>query len=362
MNSEGEISRLREVRPGMLEPILDTPADTYLKLVIDTTRLRKRAFKSIDDLLHQKEKRFAFADSAPFAIASKSDPTKVIMYPNIPRSIDPETLATHALDLWSDGRKRKKIEDFDRAANFAKKREVTTLGKFLTKHSNLKDIGYKDDKIRSFCENIAIENQPPRIVTCECPEDYSTMFKVKTGSCMEVGCNYWQEWSRKSLLSIVDDTGIYMSALYHYMPWCKGAYILVAGVPVARFMLYRTDLTKDQYTSYGDVRGSSLNYTKVMNEWLEKEGIKRSERMASTVESFRVPGFKHKILEDTYGAGQSFCPMPNMDNQRKDFKVAYDKDTDEFLVSPESSGAKGQRITDTYAWKGFIPSSKVPAV
>lgn len=355
-----EIDRLKEKRPELVEPITETPASTYLNLAINTTKLRKRAFTSLDQLLKNKDLKFAFKEGAPFAIASKADATKVITYPSIPRTIDPETLAEHANGLWSDGRKRKKIEDHERASSYAMKREVTTFGKFLMKYSNLKELGYKDDEIRSFCERLAVEVGPPRVVVCETVSDYVDMFRVKTGSCMQVGTDHWGDWSKKSIKQIAEDTGIYLAAWYHYAPWCKGAYVVVGGVPVARFMLYREDLTKDEYPFYGDVRGASINYQKVMDAFLAEKGIKAYGKSAKTLAEFRIPGFTHPVLEERWGK-QLYCPIGAMDYQQKDFEVMFDNETDEFYFGPRGRRKGAKPIYDTYQFEGFIRSSEVPA-
>lgn len=354
-----EIDRLVSVRPEF-EPLIETPAGTYLKLAINTTKLRKRAFTTLDQLVKSKEPKFEFVENAPFSLASKTDATKIITYPNIPRMLDSEKLADHANSMWVDGRKRKKIEEHERAETYVMKREVTTLGKFLMKYSNLKTLGYKDDQIRSFCEKLSVEVGPPSVFTCECAEDYHEMFKVKTGSCMEVGSSYWGEWSKTSLKKIAEETGVFMACWYHFAPWCKGAYIKVGGVPVARFMLYREDLTVDEWPYYGDVRGSSQNYQEVMNDWLANKGIKPYGKQAKTLCEFRVPGFTHPLLEKRYGEGLSFCPLGNMDNQYKDFSVMYDKEKNEFRFTRSTARDGALAINNTYIWEGFIPSSSVP--
>lgn len=353
---------LDELKEELYQSIKDTPADSYLRHALNITYKRKLAFASLNDIIGKKEARILFKETAPFSIASRVDPSKIIMYSNIPRTYNAKVLAEHSLSMWSDGRHRKKIEDAERATTYASKREVTTLGKFLTKYSNLTELGYKDDQIRSLCETVAVENQPPQIITCECPEDYTEMFRVKTGSCMEVGSPYWQSWSRDSLVQIAEDTGLFFACLYHYMPWCKGAYITIAGVPVGRFMLYRKDITQDFWTSYGDLNGSSITYKKVLDTWLaENGGIKREESAVATICDFSVPGITHPLLEEKFGKDLFFCPLPNMDRQKKDFKVSYDKDLNVFNFSHYESTKKGVRIAYTYDWYGYIPSDKVPA-
>lgn len=354
-----DIDHLRATRPE-LEPLIESPAGTYLKLAINTTKLRKRAYTTLDELFRSKEPRLELNSNAPFSIASKVDASKLICYPNIPRHVDPDKLADHAQLLWSDGRRRKSIEEHERAETYSMRREVTTLGKFLMKYSNLKTLGYKDDQVRSLCEKLSIEAGPPQVITCEHVEDYVPMFRVKTGSCMELGSSYWQDWSRVSLKKIAEDTGIFFGCWYHYAPWCKGAYVSIGGTPVARFMLYREDLTKDEWPFYGDVRGASRNYQKVFDDWLEARGVRPYRKMAATICDFTIPGMTHPLLEDRYGGGQLFCPLGNMDNQHKDFSVCYDADTKEFRFGPSGKHRGTLAITDTYKWYGFIPSSKVP--
>lgn len=176
------------------------------------------------------------------------------------------------------------------------------------------------------------------------------MFTVPTGGCMVVGNTYNE--AHKLWPEIYEDTGVYPSAWYHYTQYSKGAYVKLNGKLVGRFMYYYD--TDGNAVGFGDIKAINHTYITRIERLCKQLGLTQT-RNVTTQSRFKVHGIKHKHLNK----GETWhCPLPNCDNQQKDFVVVFDKNTNEFIFD-QFTRMKGTAVTSTYVHNGFIDSSKI---
>lgn len=339
-----------------LELLKGTPAETFARLSLNIASIRGKKGAKIADGIKNAHYRAVMKPSFPVIVPDKKDPMKVRVYPNIKRGDTLAAILASAVQITQDEKKKVRLETRERAVKLALKSEETTMTKVIAEHTNLKELGFKDDQIAKMAEGISTLVAPLRLVFCEKPEDYYTMYKTKNGSCMTVGSSYYGEWSSKSWITIAEDTGMYPSAWYHYQPHAKGGYLLAGDTPVARFMVYRTDLTKDEWPCYGDIKYSNHAFYNEVVARLKALGKTAIPSSVDTLVDFRVPALYHELL----GKGTvPHCPLPFADSQRKDFSVAYDENTDEFVFGKSSLHKEWKAVPDMYTWRGYIDGSKI---
>lgn len=335
-----------------LETIKGTPAESFLRLAINLPSIRKKASSKIEKVISDIYGVKTNA-AVPLCLPSKADPMKVVVYKNIDVKAKPEAVIEHVLNLLGNDKTKERLATKDRAIKLITKKEETTLVKFIAENTNIKD-RHKDDYIKRTAEQLAVLFTIPEIVLCEKPKDYYEMFKVKNGSCMTVGSSYSGDITKITWPKVAEDTGHYPSAWYHYQPYAKGGYLKAGDVPVVRFMLYRTT-TDGPWETYGDVKYSQYGLVDILKKHMETLGVK-SGTSAETIFEYRVPGITHELLND---GKTKHCPLPNCDNQRKDFSVAFDSTTGEFVFGKTVNHKDWTRITDTYGHTGYINSAKV---
>lgn len=333
------------------------PAERFLRLALNLPRLRRPTTQKIIDTIKATNAEFKVSPDFPLAIPSKLDAKAVMVFPNIKANFQAKDVLEYILNLLKDPKTQLRLSTPERAAKLALKREKTTLAKLLSDYTNIKELGYKDDTVREVAEKVVCAFQPTKIVMCKTPKDYFDMYGVKVGySCMAHGSTYFGDWTSKTWMEVANDTGIYPSSWYHYLPHARGGMLMAGGKPVVRFMLYRTDLTKDEWPFYGDIKYETTAYKNELETLLKAQGKKPMAGRATTLSDFRVPGVFHKALWEGKVAG---CPLPFHDNQADDYSFAYDSEKAEFVFGPSKQHPKWTAVGYHYNWKGFIKADEI---
>lgn len=191
---------------------------------------------------------------------------------------------------------------------------------------------------------------------CTKPEDYVKMFDVQCGSCMVLGPKGFTGREMRLWHEMKDKHNIHPASWYHFTPHSRGVFITIDGVPLARCMQYRDDLTKDEWPFFSDIKYTSygardLLYT-IMNATECVYIQEKHTNTRDTVQAFEVPGY-----ESSEGV---VCPLPHCDFQTKDFSVTYDAERKVFKFWPDKDAPEDAvHIKSTYDHDGYLNSNFV---
>ena len=350
------LGKLKPETAEKSKEVVGKPAEKFLRLAITLPKIKANVTKKIKGVIEGAGYGYKVKPEMPLALPVKSDPDKVRVYPNIKANFKAEDVLEYITKILKDPKTEVRFATPERAVKLALKWELTTFAKLVADYTNLKELGYGDAQVRDLAKMVSDSFLPSAIVVCNSVRDYYTMYKTKVpGSCMGVGNDYWGDISRKVWPKVADDTGVYPSAWYHYQPYAKGCYLMVDGKPVARWMIYRKNMAKDEYPYYGDVKCVSAAYRTQVIEAMKKQGKTELYSM-DTLCDYRVPAVYHEALGDVK---VPWCPLPNCDNQRKDFSVCYDETAGDFVFGLASKHADWTRVGSTYNYKGYIPGNKI---
>jgi len=336
-----------------VEELKDTPAHNFARLAVTLATIRKKT----TDKLHNSIRKEGgiMSEDTPLALPIIGNPQEVVVFPNIKAKGSMESVVDYLRAILSDPKTKLRVETRERALKLVLKREHTTLARLITEHSDLVAKGYRADQIEAISKKTALLFAKPRFVICKTPAECYIAYSTNViGSCMKKGSTHYQDWTSKTWVKIADDTGHYPSSWYLYLPYAKQCYLEVDGRPVARYMLYRTDVTKDEWPSYGYVKGESYVYCDQVHTEMKRLG-KKLAYGTPTVCRFEVPALFHPLLKDGKVA---HCPLPFSDEHQKDFSVVYDEEKQVFVFD-KSTKLKGTAVPNMYHYRGYIDSSVI---
>lgn len=282
---------------------------------------------------------------------------QVVMHPDV--RVVLENSIPAFLEEANDPVKGKKYATEKRQLSAANKQTKISIPKYIKLVTNVDELLIKDDVIRKAAELVQAGDTAMTLVICEKPEDYIEMFKVNVVSCMRFTGHYASPYVAEFLKQ-----GFHPGSWYHFTPHSRGFMIYQSGNLIARGMIYRTDVTKDEWTHYGDIKSASYGSEHLVHQLLKQKGFKLLEGYASTIAPFEIPALEYK--------GDYFAPLPHCDRQSKDFSVCFDKKRKVFCFEPPVSKTTRNGysheytykpnttpITYTYTYPGYIPASKI---
>lgn len=238
-----------------------------------------------------------------------------------------------------------------RGKKFLFKRETMTLPRFLQRYfaDILKD--KKDHELRDIAEEVVAQLTPADVVLCEKPEDYIKMYRTKCYSCVGVvpaSQNHHGPATGKFWHSLLEEQNVWPTVWYHYNPHTQGVFSVRGDEPVARAFILKD--AKGVDIGFGGVYAINDAERQALMAYLTQDRKLKNNTRLSLTASFKVPGIK--------SSKGYVCPMPHCDDIAKGFKVAFDKETQEFIFNPPKE-MKSIIIQDTYRHNGYINEKEI---
>lgn len=242
---------------------------------------------------------YKFATQLPICLPIKDKPTHIRVYINtkgfdysiLPAINNPKwitapssiLLSKHFVEMWkadsANENTKKRWENIKRAKKAILKYEDMTISRMLTRYTELNK-EFRADQIANMAQAIENDLKPVELIFTKGPEDFLTMYSSGPNSCMTN--------TRNEFKKLAND-GISATALYHYIPNCKGAYIMRNGQVAARAILFGKH--------YGRMYSINQKMTETFERLLRSEGY-TPIKGSYCVENVEVPGLWSKSLKD----------------------------------------------------------------
>lgn len=237
---------------------------------------------------------------------------------------------THLLDSFAKAREEasqnekawRAWETIKRVATRAKRCETMTVAAALTRYTDAKTGGLKDDQIRDIAGAFVDSRKPVHISIAETPADFMDMYSHGPASCMtENGNRAW---------SFMMKHGNHPASFYSYFPHTRGAYIKKGAKIAARCMLYEYKDDKQ----YGRIYASNGSDRSALETNLMEQGYRAITNTSWRCKDFTAP-VQFSIPGIPHGDNKGFfvMPMPYLDNLHGRMRYVFDEATQVFNVT-----------------------------